>query len=51
MPEAKVLSETLSPDHQPFDNNFFCLSVGYGITMMVVMFVAVLNNWNSGRGF
>ena len=43
MPEAKLLTEAKgSPDHQPFANNYFCLSVGFCITLLLSLIYGLL---------
>jgi len=34
MPEAKLLTDKSPADHQSFAGNYFCLSIGFGITLL-----------------
>ena len=50
MPEAKILTETHSSDYQPFANNFFCASVGFGIVLLVSMLFSLMCGIQNRRG-
>lgn len=52
MPEAKILAETEnSPDHQPFVNNYFSLSIGFCIVLGLGLIQGVLSSLSSKRNF
>ena len=47
MPEAKVLSQKLSPDHmnvQPFALNYLCITVGFSLVLAFCIFYLIVSN-------
>lgn len=51
MPEAKLLTESKgTPDHQSFANNYFCLSVGFCITLGLSLIYGLLCSMHQKQG-
>ena len=51
MPEAKLLTETSDKsDKQPFANNFFCISVGFCITVVAGLIYGIIFSANQKQG-
>lgn len=51
MPELRIIQETNSVhDHQPFANNYFTVSIGMGITLLLGLFYAGVVGIHSKRG-
>jgi hypothetical protein len=50
MPEAKLLTDKSTNDHQAFSQNYFSLSIGFFITMAVGLIYGLLFRMNQKQG-
>lgn len=50
MPEAKLLVDAQGTDHQAFAGSYFCLSIGFGITLIVAVLYALIFRGSPVRG-
>jgi hypothetical protein len=50
MPEAKLLTDSSSSDHQAFSGNYFSLSIGFGVTLLTGILYGLFFRANQKQG-